>query len=178
MSKVISHMSMSLDGFVASPQDQIDGLFDWMWAPDSADNAQVLQNAKDAAGALVGGRRLYDLANGWNGQHPLGVPVFIVTHRVPEEPPYPEAPYTFVEGVEEAVAEAKLAAGDKNVVIASPNIVAQCLAAGLLDEVHISLVPLVLGAGIRYLPETRLELELAGATPGTGVTQLVYRVRK
>ncbi|MFZ0387338.1 MAG: hypothetical protein WAL22_16875 [Solirubrobacteraceae bacterium] len=94
-----------------------------------------------SVGALITGRRNFDIAGGWGGQHPLGVPVVVVSHSVPDGWPRDDAPFTFVEGVERAVAIATPAAGEKAVVVASANIAQHCLNAGLLDEVSVSLVP-------------------------------------
>lgn len=85
-----------------------------------------------------------------SGQHPVGAPVYVVTHAAPEDWAHPEAPFTFVtDGVESAVRQAAVTAGDKIVAIASASIAQQCLVAGLLDVIHLSLVPVLLGEGIR-----------------------------
>jgi dihydrofolate reductase len=108
------------------------------------------------------------------------VPVFVITHTVPEGWPHEEAPFTFVtDGIESAVAQAKAAAGDKIVAVASPSIAQQCLDAGLLDEISVSLVPVLLGDGIRFfdnLSDTPVELEGPRVIDGTGVTHLLYSV--
>src|SRR5262245_54751763 len=135
MGLVISNLSMSLDGFIEDSDGRVDQLFEWYTAgpvesesanPDiqhrqSAEGAEFLQENIKSIGALVAGRRLFDVAHGWNGAHPTGVPVFVVTHRIPtaQEWPHKDAPFTFVtDGIESAIAKAKAAAGDKNVVIA------------------------------------------------------------
>src|SRR5947209_2216907 len=117
MGKVVTAFSMSLDGFIAGPDEEFAQLFKWystgdtefkfpsgMTAQVSAASAAILQEAVDTAGALVTGRRLLDLTQAWGGRHPLDVPVFVVTHSVPQEWPYQDRPFTFVpEGVARAV---------------------------------------------------------------------------
>src|SRR5262245_2480083 len=167
MAQVLADMSMSLDGFVADPSDEVGPLFDWYGNGDievrtadpdrwtfrtSEPSARHLRESIEAAGAIVAGRRLFDVG-GWAGisKHPWGVPVFVVTHSVPDGWPREDRPFTFVtDGVESAVAQAKAAAGEGVVGVAGPNVVQQCLNAGLLDEVRINLVPVLLGRGIRY----------------------------
>jgi dihydrofolate reductase len=99
-------------------------------------------------GALVAGRHWFDVTGGWGGNHPMGVPVFVVTRTVPDGWPRDDAPFTFVTG--RAVAQAKALAGDKLVGVAGPNIVQQCLNAGLLDEIVVDLVHVLLVDGIRF----------------------------
>jgi dihydrofolate reductase len=99
----------------------------------------------------VVGRRVFDYTNGWNGRHPFGVPVFVVTHSVPEGWPRADAPFTIVtDGVESTIAQAREVAGDKSVGVAGPSIIQQCINAGLLDELTIELVPVLLGEGIPF----------------------------
>ncbi len=102
-------------------------------------------------GALISGRRLFDITGGWNGNHPMGVPVFVVSHAVPDGWPRRDARFTFVtDGVESAVARAKATAGARAVAVASANVAQQCLKAGLIDEIRVDLVPVLLGEGIRF----------------------------
>jgi dihydrofolate reductase len=195
MSQVISNISMSLDGFIEDASGSVEKLFEWYTAgpietksanPDisfrqSAEDAEFFQESIEAIGALIAGRRLFDVAKGWNGTHPAGVPVFVMTHRIPtpEEWPHKDAPFTFVtDGVESAITQAKAAAGEKDVIIASPSIVQQALNAGLLDVVNIDLVPYLLGAGTPYFANLISTVRLDDPTvrPGTRVTHLSYRV--
>jgi dihydrofolate reductase len=198
VSTVISSFSTSLDGFVADPADDVGPLFDWYTAGHIAlhtegeawetrmrlteGSARHWQEMIDRSGAMVCGRRLFDHTRGWGGNPPLGVPAFVVSHRPPpaDWPPRPDAPFTFVPGVEEAVERAKAAAGeDKVVSVAGPNIAQQCLNAGLLDEVWIDLVPVFLGEGIRYFADlTPGFLENPRVIEGDRVTHLRYRVRR
>jgi len=130
----------------------------------------------------VTGRRNFNVAGAWGGKPPLGVPHFVVTHTVPQEWVKEGSPFTFVtDGVESAVAKAMQTAGDKNVAISSANIMRQCLKAGLLDEIHIDLVPVLLGEGIRlfeHLGTKPIDLEKISVTEGHGVTHLGFRVVK
>ncbi len=196
MSTVVANMSMSLDGIIADPSDEVGPLFDWYnngdvtvptadarWTFHTSEaSAAYLGDALANVGALVCGRRLFDHTGGWGGHHPMGAPVFVVTHSIPDGWPREDAPFTFVtEGVESAVARAKVVAGDKIVSVASATIAQQCLNVGLLDEIVVDLVPVLLGEGIRFfdnLTSAPIELEGPRVIEGTGVTHLYYRVRK
>lgn len=196
MGKVIFNMSMSLDGFVAGPKDEVDQLFRWYFSGDtefpfpgsdmvfkvSRTGAALLQEASRTIGAMVTGRRNFNVAQAWSGRPPLGVPHFVVTHTIPQEWAGEGSLFTFVtDGVESAVAQAVQAAGDKDVAVSSANIMQQCLKAGLLDEIHIDLVPILLGEGIRlfeHLGNAPVELESTRVIEDLGVTHLGYRVVK
>lgn len=194
MATVITDLSMSLDGFVAHPNDQAGALFDWynngdvpVRSPDgsalnvSEGSARYLRELHENVGAAVVGRRLFDFIDGWGGNSPLGCPVFVVSHTVPAGWPRPDVPYTFVtEGVRSAVEQAKAAAGDGLVEVSGPNIIQQCLAARLIDEVRVSLVPLLLGDGVPFFARfegAAIELEDPTVIEGKRVTHLRYRVR-
>jgi dihydrofolate reductase len=186
---------MSLDGFIADPHDEVGPLFDWyrtgpVTTPSASEewhyktdeaSAEQLREALHSVGALICGRRLFDLTHAWGGRHPIGCPVVVVTHTVPEGWPREDAPFTFVtDGVESAVAQAKALAGDKIVAVATPTITQQCLNAGLLDAIRVDLVPVLLGDGIRFfdnLRDTPVMLEDPTVTEGMRVTHLEYRVR-
>lgn len=177
MGRVAAELTMSLDGFVADPSDGVEHLFGWHGngpvavetdGPDmtwhvSEASAGHLRGVMEEAGAVVSGRRLFDHTRGWGGHHPVGVPVFVVSHSVPEGWPREDAPFTFVtDGVASAVAQAKEAAGDRWVGVAGPDIAQQCLNLGLLDQVRVNLVPVLLGAGIPFfakLAETPVHLD-------------------
>jgi dihydrofolate reductase len=203
MGKVVFNITMSLDGFVAGPNDGPgnglgDGgepLFNWYFSGDtevpisdgrmvlkvSAQSAELMKEAFATYGAGVWGRRTFDIAGAWDG-HPPGSPCFIVTHTVPQEWVYVGSPFTFVtDGVESAIRQAKKAAGDKNVVVCTASILQQCLKAGLMDEIHVDVAPLLLGDGVRLfdnLGATPLELERIHAIEAPGVTHLAFRVVK
>src|SRR5699024_3685824 len=138
MSKVIFNISMSLDGYVAEPNDDPGQLHKWYFSGDteipgtpfkvSKASAEVMGKASGAVGAMVTGRRNFDLANAWAGQPPLGVHHFVVTHNPAAEWQKPDSAFTFVtEGVEEAIAKAKKTAGSGAVCISSPSILQQAL---------------------------------------------------
>ena len=183
MGDLIANMSMSLDGFVEDAAGGVDDVFSWIpLTAEGSASAGYLRDARAGIGALIAGRRLFDLAKGWGGRHPVDVPVFVVTHRVPDDWAYPDAPFTFVtDGVASAVEQARAAAGDRNVAVASPDITRQCLDLGLLDAVAVDLVPVLLGAGKPFfagLGETPVRFEDPTVVPGLGVTHLLYRVRR
>ena len=203
MGKVILDITMSLDGFIAGPNDGPgrplgDGgerLFAWYFSGDtefempsgtmtfrvSPASAGVLQEVR-TIGALVTGRRTFDIANAWGGRHPVDVPVFVVTHTVPQEWAYEGSPFTFVtDGVESAVEKAKEAAGDKDIGVGAASIAQQCIKAGLLDEMQIHLAPVLLGDGIRLFDDlgtAPIELESMRVVETPGVTHLRFRVVK
>jgi dihydrofolate reductase len=194
MATVIADMSMSLDGYVADASDRTDHVFGWFFGGDtpvptanphvtfqvSEASARELREGLESVGALISGRRTFELAGGWGGTHPMGVPVVVVTHDPPTG--YEDAPFHFVtDGIESAVAKAKEIAGDKMVGVASPDITRQCLDAGLLDAIRVSLVPVLLGAGVPWfanLGSAPVALEDPTVTEGTGVTHLTYRIKK
>jgi dihydrofolate reductase len=200
MGKVIAEFTMSLDGFIAGPNDEVDRLFGWYYSGDtefpvgdgrkvfkiSRASAELLKETWGTLGAIVTGRRDFDVSGAWGGKPPLDVPTFIVTHRIPQEwvgdPLGEGSPFTFVpDGVESAVELARQAAGDKNVGVGGSTITQQCLLAGLLDEIRIHLAPILLGAGIRlfdHLPPEPIELENSRVIDAPGVTHLAFRVVK
>jgi dihydrofolate reductase len=196
MSEVIADMSMSLDGYVADTNGSIDDLAGWMFSGEvevptaipglsfrvSESSASVLRGAFENVGALLSGRVNFDAAQGWNGQHPMGVPVFVVTHKPPEDWPHAGKGVEFVtDGVESALAQAREAAGDKIVGVATPSMTQQLLDAGLLDGIHINLVPILLGEGVPFfsnLSSVPARLEGPDVVEGDGVTHLSYRVKR
>jgi dihydrofolate reductase len=197
MGKVGTGFSMSLDGFVAAPNDDIQHVFAWMSRGDtdytlisgehaiplklSPQSIEQFEQAKQTTGVLVAGRRLFDMTGGWGGKHPLNVPVVVVTHNVPEGWA-DKKDFTFVtDGVESAIAKAQAIAGDKDVAIASTTIVQQCLKLGLLEQIHIDLVPVLLGEGIRlfdHLGFMPTQLEITNVVKAPGVTHITYQVVK
>lgn len=196
MPKVTTQFTMSLDGFIADENDGVGRLLGWYRSGDtpypvpgtdmvfkiSRASAALLQEEWGKIGAIVTGRRDFDVSEAWGGQPPFNVPTFIVTHRVPQAWAGEGSPFTFVtDGVASAVARAREAAGDKNVAVSGTQIVEQCLEAGLLDEIQIDLVPLLLGKGIRLfnsLESEPIALQNMGVIEGNGVTHLKFRVVK
>jgi dihydrofolate reductase len=147
----------------------------------SGSSAEVFEDLIDSGGAVVTGRRTYDIAGAWGGNGPLpGLPLFVLTHNGPQHVPEGESRYTFVtDGVESAIAQAKAAAGDRYVSLMGASIPQQCLRAGLLDEIQIHLVPVLLGAGVRlfdHLGSDNVELETIRVVDSPGVTHLRFRV--
>src|SRR5688572_17898645 len=203
MGKVIFNMTMSLDGFVAGPNDRPenglgdggDALFNWYFSGDtevpisdgsmvlkvSSQSAEVLKQAFETYGAGVWGRKTFDIAHAWDG-HPPGTPCFIVTHNPPQEWVYEGSPFTFViDGVESAIRQAKQAAGDKDVVVCTASILQQCLNAGLMNEIHIDVAHLLPGNGVRLFDHLDLqptELERIRVIEAPGVIHLGFRVVK
>ena len=194
MSTVLTHMTMSLDGFIADPNGGIDELFGWYGAgevtvPTKVEqitfnvdeaSAELLRTYLDSSGALVSGRRLFDITSGWDDQHPMGPPVVVVTHHAPDDAEkWPRT--TFAGDVATGIERAKEIAGDKNVVIASADIAAQAVDLGLVDEVHVSLVPVLMGEGIPYfanLGSAPHRFEDPVVIPGQRATHLQYKVRR
>jgi dihydrofolate reductase len=193
--QVITNVSMSLDGFIAGPQDDVQQLFKWYFAGTEAfevqggrmtlkvspESARLLAESIATTGAMIAGRRMFDLAQSWGGNPPFA-PCFIVTHNAAQEWVREGSPFTFVtDGIESAVAQAKAAAGDKNVAVATATTTQQCIKAGLLDEIHIDLVPVLLGDGVRlfeHLGSSAVELEQIQVVEASGVTHLGFRVVK
>jgi dihydrofolate reductase len=140
----------------------------------------VLGDLTQKAGALVAGRRLFDIADGWNDAHPAGMAVVVVTHRPPDDAAERWPKTTFVDGVEPAIAKAREIAGNNNVTLASPNIIAQAVELGLVDEIRVSLVPVLFGQGIPYFSELdrgHLLLEDPVVVQGHLALHLTYAVR-
>ena len=198
MTKVLSGITVSVDGYVAGPNDVPgNGLGDggerlhyWVfggpWTYDAppegeptGEDAAWLEEAMSGLGAVVAGRWTYEAANHWGDENPWGFPVFIVTHR-PEEQPEDDA-FTFVSGVEEAVRQAREAAGDKHVhVMGGADVIRQALEAGLVDELTIIVAPVVLGGGKRLFEgfTKSLDLEHIGIRQSPYATFVDYRVKR
>ena len=194
MGKVFTHMTMSLDGFIADPNDDPGELFEWYGAGDTevaSDNpdvtfkvdkasAEVLNDLTESVGVIVAGRRLFDIASGWGDHHPAGARVVVVTHDVPDNADeFPRT--TFVADVETAIAKAKETAGDQNVTIASADIAQQALDLKLVDEVVVTLAPVLFGEGIPYFGELKnghLMLEDPVVVEGKRALHLRYPVRR
>ncbi|XRQ09619.1 dihydrofolate reductase family protein [Actinomadura welshii] len=195
MSKVVLYMSMSVDGFITGPDDGMEHglgvngerLHDWLRAgdvhprshrPADGPNATVFDEAM-ATGAVITGRRTFDFAGGWAGDHHDGVPIFVLTHAAPDEPAPGHARYV-TSGIESCVAQAKAAAGGRDILLHGAATAQECLRAGLLDEMELQLMPVLLGQGRRLfenMPPDHIELELIRALDAPGVQHLRYRVR-
>jgi dihydrofolate reductase len=195
MGKVLSHMTMSLDGYIADPHDQVGEIFEWYGAGDVAmptankdisfkvdeASAEMLRDLIGTTGALISGRRLFDITNGWGDNHPAAPRVVVVTHQAPPDAAEKWPKTTFVGSVESAIDKAREMAGDKNVVIASAKIIQQALDLGLVDEVCISLAPVLFGEGIPYfskLAHGHQLLEDPSVIQGRRALHLRYKVRR
>jgi dihydrofolate reductase len=191
MAKVIFDISMSLDGFVTAsnvrPEEPLgeggQRLHEWAFGEDER-NRELLTEAVDAVGAIIAGRGTYDLSVPWWGADgptgPARVPVFVLTHAEPEDAPEGGV-YTFVtDGIERALEQAKAAAGEKDVaVMGGAHIGQQYIAAGLVDEISIHLVPVLFGDGTRmfeHLGGEHIQLETAGVIEMPETTHLRFRV--
>jgi dihydrofolate reductase len=194
MSSSVLYMSMSLDGFIAGPDDDAsrglgrggERLHDWLgtnggdgpggFAPDGP-SAEVFTEML-ATGAVVVGRRTFDHARHWKGDHHDGVPIFVPTRGAPPAAPQYERVHYVTDGVASAMRQAKAAAGDAGVMVHGAELAQSCLREGVLDELEIHLIPVLLGAGrplFGELPE-HVELELTRMIDAPGVTHLRYRV--
>jgi dihydrofolate reductase len=196
MATLIAAMTMSVDGYIAGEDDSVEHLFDWydagdvevQWPGDggmvshvSAASAAHLHRIIESAGAIIVGRRVYDITHGYGGSHPVGVPLFLVTHHPPASWPTPDAPFTAVpEGVAKAVELASAVAGDKVVSIGGPGLIREAIELDLLDELYIELAPVVLGKGIRFFEQLDrpLLLDDPEVVEGRRVTHLRYRVQR
>jgi dihydrofolate reductase len=196
MGKTIMGAVVSLAGFMADDNDEVGPLFDWYgngdvaWSfPGSDGESRSTQASADFMrshyrnmATVVIGRRLFDMTNGWNGKPAAGEHVFVVTHQPPTDWEYAgTAPFTFVDGVEKAIAAAKEFAGDRDVDVAAGQIGGQALKLGLIDQVVVNRVPVVFGSGRPFFATGALAepLQLENPTTivrGDRVTHLVYDV--
>ena len=194
MGNVVFDMSMSVDGFITAanvrPEEPNgDGglrLVEWAFNSEDDRNRELLAQSVSGLGALIAGRRTYDLSVPWWGADgptgPARRPLFVVTHDVPKHTPEGGV-YTFVTGgIEQALQAAKAAAGDKDVaVMGGADIGRQYMAAGLIDEISIHLVPVLFGSGTRmfeHLADKHIQLETIEVIQTSAVTHLRFRVVK
>src|SRR3954471_18342473 len=195
MSKVVAIMSMSLDGYVADANDGVVEVFDWYFTSGDVEirtggsdsmTFQVSQPSADhlhglisELGAMLTGRRTFEKAQGWGGNHAWG-PAFVLTHQIPEGWPRPDSTVHFVTGgIESAVNQARAAAPGKSVAVHRAHTIQQLLNAGLLDEICVDVAAVLLGSGVRlfdHLAATPAVLGNPTVTAGVGVTHLRYPV--
>jgi len=170
---VIMHNVVSVDGFIADQDDDVGPLHDWYFSGDtpvtggsdqqpydhsgsgsgfkvSRASAKYVRPMWQAIGAIVMGRTLFDLVNGWEGHPPAGDHVVVVSHRPKPEGWHPEASYHFVDDVTAAIDKARELAGERTVAVNAGDVGGQVFAAGLVDEVAMDVVPVVFGSGKRY----------------------------
>ena len=202
MAKVVIDMTLSLDGFIAGPNDSaaqpLGGrngmrLHDWLLSGSEpygtstflraeGRNREFLDALFRTTGALLTGRRTYDLVNGWGGSHPIpGLPIIVLTHSPPVDVPKGNSTFTFcTRGVAEAVEVAKTQAGDKDIVVHGANVTQQLLAARLVDELRLHVAPLLLGDGRRLFDRATdvVELETIETVATAQAVHLRYRIAK
>ena len=196
MSKVIALMSMSLDGFVADDNDGVGEVFGWYFNSGEVEfptggadpmtfrvsepSARHLRGLWSELGAVLTGRRTFEVAEGWGGNHAWG-PAFVLTHQLPAGWPRPDSTVHFVtDGIESAVRQARAAAVGKSVCVHGADTIQQCLNAGLLDELDADVAAVLLGSGVRlfdHLAATPAVLGDPTVIAGNGVTHLRYPVR-
>jgi dihydrofolate reductase len=196
MTKLVAIMSMSLDGYVADPNDGVAEVFDWylssgdvridtggsdsMTFQMSEPSAEHVRGLTAGLGAVLTGRRTFEVAGGWGGNHAWG-PAFVLTHDIPAGWPQPDSTVHFVtDGIESAVDQAKAAAGGRSVGVHGADTIQQCLNAGLLDEISVDIAAVLLGSGVRlfdHLADTPARLGNPTVIQGVGVTHLRYPVR-
>jgi dihydrofolate reductase len=182
MSTVVADMSVSLDGFVADPAGGVDRVFAWYAKPqpDPRSTEPTSEAAAFGLRVIVYGRRTFEQANGWNGRHPTGAPVIVVTHTVPDGWPRKASTVSFAtDGIAAAIGQAEVVAADGVIALGSPSIIQQCLDLGIVDRIQVKVVPVLLGRGIRLFGELAgdpVELEDPRVIEGNGVTHLHYTV--
>jgi dihydrofolate reductase len=196
MTKVAAGITTSLDGYITGPNDGPgNGLGDggerlhyWVfggpWSYDEEPTGEAtgvdkefLDEAFARAGAVVIGRNMYEAAEAWGGRNPFGVPLFVVTHR-PEDAPG-DGEFTFVNGLDEAITRARQAAGGKDLAVGGGgNVIRQALRAGYVEELSISIAPVVLGGGKRLFEDfdETIGLEHVRVLQSPFATHITYRV--
>lgn len=198
MVTVVMHNVVSVDGFIADENDDPGPLFEWYSSGDtrlvpgemedptpggmkiSKTSFEYIRPTWDSIKAMVIGRHLFDITNGWEGRPPTGEHVIVVSHRPKPDGWHPEASYEFISDVSEAVARARELAGDGVVAVAAGDVGGQALAAGLVDEVAMDVAPVVFGTGKRYFGRVDSQQLLEDpdvVIQGDRVLHLRYRVR-
>jgi dihydrofolate reductase len=192
MSTVFMHAVVSVDGFIADAEDNVDPLFEWYFNGDaeivdggpfkvSTDSIRYVRPMWQRIGTTVMGRHLFDLTNGWEGTPPAGEHIVVVSHRPRPEGWHPEASCQFVDDIGRAIMVARELAGDRDVAVTAGNVGGQALALGLVDEVAMDVVPVVFGRGKRYfgaLDAQQLLEDPDVVIQGRRVLHLRYRVRR
>jgi dihydrofolate reductase len=193
MALIRLYMTISLDGYVAGPQDDADAplgiggfrLFNWLDRRDDPGPSGQVHAEAMATRAVIAGRRTFELAGQWQGDHHDGVPIFILTHNIPADPPPGSARY--LTDVNDAASQAREAAGDGDVMVHGAGAAQALLRAGQLDEMELHVVPVLLGQGRRLfdnLPAEHVELSLVRQLTSSEVdahqqvTHLRYRIQK
>jgi dihydrofolate reductase len=199
MGEVVAAITTSVDGYVAGPDDGPgrglgtggERLHYWVfggpWSYDeqptgeaTGADRELLDETYAKLGAVIGGRGTYDAAEAWGGRNPWAVPFYIVTHRTDERPPTQDQ-FTFVNGLDAAMTHAQQAAGDKQVlVMGGADLIRQALAGGYVDELVLTIAPVVLGAGKRLFEgfDKSIGLRQVGAVQSQWATHLRYRTQR
>jgi dihydrofolate reductase len=202
MGKVSVFKSMSLDGFIAGPNDEIDPLHDWLFVKSPEDggkgkwnetagngkpekffgpeatNRQILDEGFARMGSILVGRRTYEAAKAWGGNPPGGAPTVVLTHNPPPPSDVTKA-FTYVDGFEEGLKEARAATPSGNVGLMGAEVTQQAIEAGMLEEIVIAVIPVLLGRGIQLFGEIdhHVTLKRTRVVPGeNGVTHLFFDV--
>jgi dihydrofolate reductase len=200
MSRLLAGITMSLDGFITGPNDRLgaglgeggERLHHWVFGgpwtygsgargtPAPVDQAYI-EEVFSSGGAWIVGRTMHDVVDGWGEDPGFGIPVFVVTHRPHEEVVKGDTTFQFViAGIEEALARARSAAGDRNVILmGGADVLRQYLAAGLVDEFTLTIAPVLLGGGKRLfdgIGRTDIGFERIGVVESPFATHLRYRV--
>lgn len=207
MGNTVLNMSVSLDGYVSGENDCKeyplgDGgevLHHWMLQGDTTikdtidpkyhgffnttgENTKVVSGFFSEIGAMVFGRRTYDLVDGWGGSYPVrDVPVFVVSHTPPANPPKGNTRIEFVNNLENAIEQAREASGERSVGIAGGKIADSAIRSGVVDEIYLHIVPVLLGGGIKLfdlIGPVPVPLEQSKVVNGSGVLHVRYQVRK
>jgi dihydrofolate reductase len=188
---------MSLDGFIARPDDTPGKIFDWFfngktkskYYSDSLpfklakEDAKIFDEGVGSLGAMIAGRRTYDFTNGWNGNFFNPIPFFVLTHKAPSQIPKGRTRFTFVtDGIQSAVRQAKAAANGKKVGVMGANTAQQCIETRLLDELYVHIAPYLLGDGVRlfqHLGGQSVELKRVNVIDSSsGWTHIFFKVVK
>ena len=199
MGKVLCSLTVSVDGYIAGPNDGPgnplgDGggaLFDWWTAgteavgPDERfrppERSHEVVRELFGCGAIITGRRTFEIAGGWGGRHPLGAPFFLLSHSPPGRFVGPGTGGTFVgDGIESALTQARAAAGERDIAVGAADVARQYLNAGLLGEIHLHLVPVLLGGGARLFDNLEgppRAMRCTRVVESEGVTHLRYALR-
>jgi dihydrofolate reductase len=198
MGKVIIGLSVSLDGYIAGPDDGMEfplgrggeRLFTWMSAGPESNRVHEYLCPPDASvpvvrawqtecGAGISGRRTFDIARGWKDGHPIDAPIFVLTHEAPTDGEWSPLVTFVTEGLDRALELAQEAAGDRYVSVAAADVAQQALREGKVDEIEVSVTPCLLGGGVRlfdHLGKEPIDLEQIDVIGSQGVTHLRYRV--
>ncbi|MBU2667238.1 dihydrofolate reductase family protein [Actinoplanes bogorensis] len=195
MARVVLYMAMSLDGFITGPGDDKENpagvggmrLMEWLGSGPTVDDfrpsdsrSRIVFDESAASGAVITGRRTGEFAGYWGGDHHDGVPIFVPAHKAPADNPY-ENVHFVTEGIAACVAQAKAAAGDRDVMMHGAYTAQECLKAGLLDVIEIQLMPVLLGQGrllFEHLPPEHVELTLVRTLQASKTLHLRYEVSR